>query len=309
MRIVRSVAELIGWRTTVQRHGVTIGFVPTMGALHAGHRSLIRAARLSSDAVVVSLFVNPTQFDQPRDLARYPRRPHADKTLCEQEGVDLLFIPNAEELYPAGFQTTVTVRPLTRRWEGQHRPGHFDGVATVLSKLFSLVRPHRAFFGQKDYQQCIVVRRLVQDLNLGVEIDMLPTVRERDGLAMSSRNARLTRSQRQASPSLYAALQAGEAAIRDGIRSTNRIRRTMQARLAREPLIRTDYLAVCDPETLEPVNTIRGTVVLLGAISIGTLRLIDNLVVSGGAGRRNFPPRTTGGPPAVAVRVRRHARA
>jgi pantoate--beta-alanine ligase len=258
---------------------------------------------------VVSLFVNPTQFDHPKDLARYPRQPHADKGLCAQEGVDVLFTPKPEELYPSGFQTTVMVETLTRRWEGQRRPGHFEGVATVLTKLFSLVRPRRAFFGQKDYQQCVVVRRLVRDLNLGVEIDMLPTVREPDGLALSSRNARLTRDQRRASPALYAALQAGEAAIRDGMRSSPRIERVMHARLAQEPLIRRDYLTVCDPDTLEPVSTIRGTVVLLGAVRMGDVRLIDNLLVSGGRLGRRVPVDTSVGPPAGVARVRRHARA
>jgi pantoate--beta-alanine ligase len=286
MRVVTSVADLVRWRTGVHRHGVVIGLVPTMGALHAGHRSLIRAGRHTCDAVVVSVFVNPTQFDQRRDLARYPRRLAADKALCAQEGVDVLFTPKATELYPAGFQTTVTVDALARRWEGQQRPGHFEGVATILSKLFSLVRPQRAFFGQKDYQQCVVVRRLVQDLNLGVEIDMLPTVREADGLALSSRNAALTPAQRRVAPKLHAALQAGKAAIAHGIHSAMRIKRAMEARLAQEPLIRVEYLAVCDPETLEPLQTIRGTTVLLGAVRVGRIRLVDNLLVNAGKGRQ-----------------------
>lgn len=262
----------------MHRRGVTIGFVPTMGALHGGHRSLIRRARLSCDALVVSIFVNPRQFGPREDLARYPRRVRADARLCEREGVDVLFLPSRSAMYPPEFDTSVAVRRLARRWEGELRPGHFEGVATVVAKLMGLVRPDAAFFGQKDFQQARVVRRLAEDLSLGTRIVLCPTVREPDGLALSSRNAYLSVSQRRAAPVLYAALQAGRAAVRAGVRSAAAIRRAMVRALKAEPKARADYLAVCDPDTLEPLRKATGRVALLGAVRIGRVRLIDNLL-------------------------------
>jgi pantoate--beta-alanine ligase len=253
-----------------------------MGALHAGHAALIRAARLSCDAVVVSLFVNPTQFDDRRDLARYPRSFRHDQALCRRAGVDVLFAPSVRELYPRGFQTTVSVPVVARRWEGTRRPGHFAGVATVVTKLFVLIRPHRAFFGQKDYQQCVLVRRLAVDLHGQVAIEVLPTVREPDGLALSSRNARLSVPQRRRATVLYRALTAGARAIQEGARSARTIRRLMERCVDAESSVRMDYLAVCDPETLEPVERIADSVVLLGAIRLGSVRLIDNVIATPG---------------------------
>ena len=183
---------MAAWSERLRRDGVTIGFVPTMGALHDGHRSLIRAARLRCDALVVSIFVNPAQFSPTEDLCTYPRPIARDRALCREEGVDVSFEPTVRGMYPEGFQTTVTVPALARRWEGEARPHHFAGVATVVTKLFGMVRPHLALFGQKDYQQAALVRQLVDDLNLGVAIQVRPTVRERDGLAMSSRNVYLS---------------------------------------------------------------------------------------------------------------------
>jgi pantoate--beta-alanine ligase len=250
-----------------------------MGALHAGHRALIRAARLSCDAVVVSLFVNPTQFGPKEDFSRYPRKPKADATLCAKEGVDVLFAPPVGEIYPDGFQTTVSVPKLARRWEGEQRRGHFDGVAAVVTKLLTLVRPAAAFFGQKDFQQAALIRRLVEDLNLGARVIVYPTVREADGLALSSRNVYLTPAQRRAAPVLFQALKAGRAAIRAGGRSGVQIQQAMRKVLSAEPLARLDYLAVCDPDRLEPLARVRDRAVLLGAIRIGKIRLIDNLIV------------------------------
>ncbi|MER3425033.1 MAG: pantoate--beta-alanine ligase [Nitrospiraceae bacterium] len=272
MRIVRSAQSMTAWSQALHREGPAIGLVPTMGALHDGHRALIRAARLSCDAVVVSLFVNPLQFGRGEDLSRYPRQ-------FRSEGADVLFAPTRKEMYPPGFQTSVIVQQLSRRWEGEHRPSHFEGVATVVTKLLSLIRPDKAFFGQKDFQQAALVRRLVKDLNLGAEVVILPTVREPDGLAKSSRNVYLTAKQRRAAPVLFAALQAGEAAIKSGMTSAARVQRVMQDRIATEPLARVDYLAVCDSETLAPLPRIAGKTVLLGAIRIGRVRLIDNLLV------------------------------
>lgn len=279
MRIIRSIPTMRAYAMRLEREGVHIGFVPTMGALHQGHRALIRAARLSCDAVVVSIFVNPMQFGPHEDFSQYPRQFKQDAGMCRKEGVDVLFAPTPDAMYPPGFQTSVQVQGVSQRWEGAHRPTHFQGVATVVTKLCNIVRPHTAFFGQKDYQQATVVRRLVADLNLGTTIVQCGTVREPDGLAMSSRNIYLTAAQRRAAPILYTALKAGEAAIRKGGTDAVRIRRMMLMRLAAEPLVHVDYVSVCDPDSLEPLTRITGGVVLLGAIRLGPVRLIDNLLV------------------------------
>jgi len=262
MRIIRSPQAMTTWSDQIRREGVTIGFVPTMGALHDGHRALIRSARLQCDALVVSIFVNPTQFAPTEDLATYPKPIARDRALCRAEGVDVCFEPNAAAIYPDGFQTQVTVPGIAKRWEGESRPHHFCGVATVVTKLFGMVRPHLALFGQKDFQQAALVRQLTKDLNLGVAIQILPTVRERDGLAMSSRNVYLSAENRLVAPVFYRALQAG-----------------MRGLLVKEPAIHIDYLAVCDPSTLEPLTSIERQAVLLGAIRIGSVRLIDNVLV------------------------------
>jgi pantoate--beta-alanine ligase len=250
-----------------------------MGALHDGHRSLIRAARLQCDALVVSIFVNPTQFSPTEDLSKYPRPIARDRTLCREEGVDVCFEPSASTMYPNGFQTTVTVPTLARRWEGEARPHHFTGVATVVTKLFGAVQPHIALFGQKDYQQAALVRQLVQDLNLGVKIQIRPTVREQDGLAMSSRNVYLSANKRRIAPLLSQALQIGKRMIADGIRDVAAIERAMRQTLKREPTIQVEYLSVCDPDSLEPLPVITTRAVILVAVRIGSIRLIDNLLV------------------------------
>lgn len=280
MKIVRRPTAMTQWSERLRLEGVTIGLVPTMGALHEGHRSLIRAARLSCDALVVSIFVNPAQFGPGEDLARYPRPIADDRRLCRREGVDVCFEPPADAMYPPCFQTTVTVSGLAGRWEGAARPHHFTGVATVVTKLFGIVRPHVALFGQKDYQQSVLVRRLMEDLNLNVDVRVKPTVREPDGLALSSRNVYLTAAQRKAAPVLYRALRAGASAIKAGIRSGKKIERVMRYVVAQEPLAHPEYLAACHPNSLEPLSEFDGTVVLLGAVRIGAVRLIDNVVVT-----------------------------
>ncbi len=280
MQTIRTAKAMAAWAAAHHREGVIIGLVPTMGALHAGHRALIRAARLSCDAVVVSLFVNPAQFGPKEDFSRYPRKPKADTLLCAKEGVDVLFAPPVDEIYPDGFQTAVSIPKLARRWEGEQRPGHFGGVATVVTKLLTLVRPTAVFFGQKDFQQAALIRRLVEDLNLGARVIVYPTVREADGLALSSRNEYLTPAQRRAAPVLFQTLKAGRTAIRDGVLSGSKIRQIMRTALSAESMVRLDYLAVCDPDTLEPLTRIRDRAVLLGAIRIGKVRLIDNLLVT-----------------------------
>lgn len=262
----------------MRREGVIIGFVPTMGALHDGHRALIRAARLQCDALVVSIFVNPTQFAPAEDFATYPRRIAQDRQLCRDEGVDVCFEPTAAGIYPKGFQTVVTVPSIARRWEGESRPHHFAGVATVVTKLFGIVRPDLALFGQKDYQQCAVVRRLVKDLNLDIRLVIRRTVRERDGLALSSRNVFLSTEERRIAPIFYHALLAGRRAIEAGMTDPDSAAAIMRKVLEGEPAIRIDYLALCDPDTLEPLDRVDRQTVILGAIRLGSVRLIDNVL-------------------------------
>jgi pantoate--beta-alanine ligase len=279
MKIISTVRSMAAWSERLRREGVAIGFVPTMGALHDGHRSLIRAARLRCDALVVSIFVNPEQFSPTEDLSAYPRPIARDRALCREEGVDVCFEPTARAMYPEGFQTTVTVPAVARRWEGAARPHHFAGVATVVTKLFGMVQPHLALFGQKDYQQAALVRQLVDDLNLGVAILVRPTVRERDGLAMSSRNVYLSPDERRVAPLLSQALHAGRQMIEGGMSDVAAIERTMRHTIEQVPAIHVEYLAVCDPDSLEPLSAAADRAVLLGAVRIGSIRLIDNLLV------------------------------
>ncbi|HKO31033.1 MAG TPA: pantoate--beta-alanine ligase [Nitrospiraceae bacterium] len=279
MKIIRTARSMAAWSERVRREGVTIGFVPTMGALHDGHRSLIRAARLRCDALVVSIFVNPAQFSPTEDLSTYPRPIARDRVLCREEGVDICFEPTVQGMYPKSFQTIVTVPALARRWEGEARLHHFAGVATVVTKLFGIVQPHLALFGQKDYQQAVLVRKLVDDLNLGVAIQVGPTVRERDGLAMSSRNIYLSADERRIAPLLSQALRAGQQMIVGGTRDVAAIERSMRKTVEQAPAIHTEYLAVCDQDSLEPLSVVADRAVLLGAVRIGSIRLIDNLLV------------------------------
>ncbi|MCE9537494.1 MAG: pantoate--beta-alanine ligase, partial [Nitrospirae bacterium] len=238
------------------------------------------AARRRCDALVVSIFVNPTQFGPHEDLTRYPRPIAKDRALCREEGVDVCFEPTTEAMYPEGFQTVVTVPEIARRWEGEARPHHFPGVATVVTKLFGMVRPHLALFGQKDYQQAALIRQLVKDLNLGVAIEVRPTVREADGLAMSSRNVYLNTDERMIAPWLSRALRAGKQAIEGGMKNREAIERSMRKTIQQAPAIHVEYLAICDPDSLEPLTRVTRPAVILGAIRIGSIRLIDNLRVN-----------------------------
>jgi pantoate--beta-alanine ligase len=260
--------------------GKSIGFVPTMGFLHEGHLSLMRKAREENDALVASIFVNPTQFGPQEDLDRYPRDAEGDARKCLSVGVDVLFLPTAAEMYPEKPLVSVTVEGLSDVLEGAVRPGHFRGVATVVAKLFHIVMPHRAYFGQKDYQQCAVIRRMVRGLDLDVEVIVLRTVREIDGLAMSSRNVYLDEEHRRKAACLYRALRAGEDLVRAGAREPETVRQKMRAVMLAEQGVQVDYAEIADPDTLQPLETIEDDLVLLVAARIGTTRLIDNMLVT-----------------------------
>jgi pantoate--beta-alanine ligase len=254
-----------------------------MGWLHEGHRSLMQRARADSATTVVTIFVNPRQFNDASDYSRYPRDEARDLAICEEEGVDLVFAPPVDEVYPPGFDTIVSVGAISRPLEGAARPGHFDGVATVVAILFSLVGAERAYFGQKDFQQVLVIRRMAIDLALPTEVIACPTVREPDGLAVSSRNVHLSPAERAAAPVLRRALLAGRAAWEAGERSGEVIRQAIAAELAREPLARPDYVSVADGTTLREVDRVDAAALLSLAVRIGDTRLIDNEPLRGPA--------------------------
>jgi pantoate--beta-alanine ligase len=279
MIVLTSTAEMQTRTLAARAAGRSIGLVPTMGALHEGHLSLVRAARGEDDVVVVSLFVNPAQFGPGEDLARYPRDLVGDQLKLEAEGVDLLYAPPVEEVYPPGYQTYIDLEELGKRLDGASRPGHFRGVATVVAKLFLVAQPHRAYFGQKDAAQTAVIRRLIQDLKFPVELIVCPIVREIDGLAMSSRNAYLSPAERSAALVLFRSLAAARTSYESGQRSGSALTQILRDTIAAEPLARLDYAAVVDPETLLPLQTIRTPALAAVAAWIGGTRLIDNVVL------------------------------
>jgi len=276
VQIVRNSEELT--RALAERRGGTIGFVPTMGALHAGHIALVAEAKEAADAVVASIFVNPAQFAEGEDFGRYPRREADDAAMLEAAGCELLWAPSVEDIYPSGFATRISVSGVSERWEGEARPGHFDGVATVVAKLLLAVRPDVALFGEKDFQQLAVIRRLVTDLGLPVEIVGVPTVREPDGLALSSRNAYLSADERQRAIALPSALKAARDAILAGAAVGAALRAAKQS-LVDAGFLKIDYLALVDAATLEPLEAPRGEMRLIAAAVVGTTRLIDNMPV------------------------------
>ena len=275
MQTVRNSEELARARASLRGK---VALVPTMGALHAGHMALVAEARKCADHVVSSIFVNPAQFGAGEDFGRYPRREREDARMLEQARCDLLWMPSPEDIYPEGFSTKVSVAGVSERWEGEARPGHFDGVATVVAKLLLAVRPGVAVFGEKDFQQLVVIRRMVTDLNIPVEIVGVPTVREADGLALSSRNAYLSSDERSRAAALPRALGAARSSILDGSSVATSLRGAKQA-LVDAGFLRIDYVALADASTLEPVDQPRGEMRLLAAAVIGTTRLIDNLPV------------------------------
>jgi len=279
MEVISTIKEMQTQADNLRRSGRKIGFVPTMGFLHEGHLSLIKKAGELSDTVVVSIFVNPTQFGPGEDFEKYPRDFERDEKLAEQAGADIIFYPSTEEMYPENYSTYVNVEGLTHGLCGRSRPGHFRGVTTVVTKLFMCVKPHIAVFGQKDAQQAAVIKRMVRDLNFDINIITAPIIRENDGLAMSSRNKYLSPEQRKEALALYDSLKIAEELIRNGELSPAVIIEKMKERITREPDAKIDYVELVDLETLEPVDRVKERVLAAVAVFIGSTRLIDNTVL------------------------------
>jgi len=279
VRVIQSIGEMQSWSEDQRRQGRRIAFVPTMGFLHEGHLCLVRAGKEKGDRVVVSIFVNPMQFTPQEDFAAYPRDFERDCRLLEKEGTDVVFHPPVEEIYPGGFQTHVDVKKLSAPLCGAFRGRHFRGVATVVAKLFNVVRPHVAIFGCKDYQQLQIIRRLVTDLNYDIQIYGHPIVREPDGLAMSSRNVYLNREERQAALSLSRSLYKAELLVRQGEKEGSAITGAVATELGKEPLAKVEYVTLCDAVTLQELERLNGAALLALAVRIGKTRLIDNVVL------------------------------
>jgi len=279
IEVISSVKDMQQHSDRIRALGRTIAFVPTMGCLHEGHLSLIRKGRELGDDLVVSIFVNPAQFAPGEDFEAYPRDPERDLALIEKEKADAIFFPDTQELYPEGFQTYVELEKLPKHLCGISRPIFFTGVATVVAKLFSIVKPHLAVFGEKDYQQLTIIRRMVQDLNFDITIIGQPTIREPDGLAMSSRNTYLSPAQRPAALSLFNALNNADARVKDGINDAEKIIKEAFDLITSYPDTTIDYISICDPETLDDVNIIETPVLMALAVKVGTTRLIDNMIL------------------------------
>jgi pantoate--beta-alanine ligase len=276
VQVVRKISEL---RALREKLGGTVGLVPTMGYLHEGHMLLVKQALAENPVVIVSIYVNPAQFGPKEDFGAYPRDLNRDLELLRDAGVNVVFVPSDEEMYPQEFSSWVDVEKVTERLEGASRPGHFRGVATVVAKLFSIVRPSRAYFGQKDAQQVIVIKRMVVDLNMGMEIVAVPTLRESDGLAMSSRNIYLNSGERQAATILFKALTLARQLTRDGEKDAERIRNQMVSIIRKEPLASIDYVSIAHADTLRELDLIESPALALLAVRIGRTRLIDNMVL------------------------------
>lgn len=279
MKIIKKIREMQRIADEARRKGKIIGLVPTMGYFHEGHLSLMREARRKSDLLVVSIFVNPTQFGPGEDFRSYPRDLKRDLGLARKMGVDVIFAPAVKEMYPKDYLTYIEIEKLSHILEGASRPGHFRGVVTVVAKLFNAIKPHRAYFGQKDFQQTVVIKKMVKDLDMDVKTVVLPTIREKDGLATSSRNVYLKKEERKAAPILYKSLKLAEELIKKGERDSKEIIRKMKELIKRERLITLEYIAITDPETLQKVEKIRKGVNISLAARIGRARLIDNITV------------------------------
>ena len=279
MKIIDSIPRMSTFSKILRKEGKVIGFVPTMGYLHEGHLSLIKTAKKHTDVVIVSVFVNPIQFGPSEDFDKYPRDPKRDEDLACFAGADVIFYPSTKEMYPKGYSTYVDVENLTEGLCGASRPGHFRGVATVVAKLFGIVKPNMAYFGQKDAQQAIVIKKMVKDLNMDVELKVLPTVREPDGLAMSSRNINLSGPERQDAFVLYLSLNKAESMIKEGEREAKKIIKAMKDLIEEKKSARIDYVSIVDTENLKPLGNISGEVLIALAVFIGKMRLIDNIII------------------------------
>ena len=277
MKVISTVAEFKEVRRKIRG---TVGFVPTMGYLHEGHLFLARRAKAENDVSVVSIFVNPTQFGPKEDFARYPRDPDRDLALLEKERTDLVLMPPVEEMYPPGISTWVDVEEVTKKLEGAARPGHFRGVATVVAKLFNIVEPTKAYFGQKDAQQVVVIQKMVTDLNMNLEVVVVPTQREPDGLAMSSRNVYLNPEERQAAVVLWKSMKLAQGLWQKGERDAEEIRHEMVTLIKKEPLARIDYVSIADPRTLDELSHLKGSALVSMAVYVGKTRLIDNMTLA-----------------------------
>lgn len=280
MQTIQTVNELRQWTAQARQKGLRIGLVPTMGALHAGHLSLVQAARKNCDCVVVSIFVNPTQFGPQEDFSKYPRTLEKDSALLAAENVDVIFAPSVEEVYPAGAATFVEVEGLSQRLDGASRPGHFRGVATVVSKLFLMTTPHCAFFGQKDAAQVAVLRKMVRDMHFDLELVACPIVRDSDGLALSSRNTYLTPEERKQALVLSRSLHRVEALIKQGTTSSDTLKSSAKSVFEEEPQVQIDYIAAVDPDSLEDLPDVGNGALFAVAAWVGKTRLIDNLLIS-----------------------------
>ncbi len=279
MQIISHITDMQRWSEARRLEGKTIALVPTMGFLHEGHLSLVREGKKRGDVVIVSIFVNPIQFNQQADFATYPRNLEQDQHMLGEAGTDVLFYPEAGEMYPQGFQTAVEVDKVSQPLCGAFRPGHFRGVATVVTKLFNITKPRVALFGEKDFQQCVVIKRMVKDLNFDLEVLAMPTIREPNGLAMSSRNARLSPTERKTSLCLSRALSRAQELVKGGERHASTILQVVQETIAREGGIRIEYVSLCHPETLERVTAVSGPTLLALAAWVGDVRLIDNRII------------------------------
>lgn len=279
MRVIESIKEMQSHCEALRLSGKRISFVPTMGYFHEGHLSLMREARMTADHVVVSIYVNPTQFGPKEDFSKYPRDFDRDAAMAKSVGVDVIFFPSNQDMYPGGYQTYVDVEQVTKNLCGMSRPGHFRGVTTICCKLFNIVKPHSAIFGKKDFQQLAAIKRMVADLNLDLEIVGLPTYREPDGLAMSSRNVYLSKEERSSALALVGALKLAQNLYAEGERNAVKIIKQAEKVIKNEPFTNIDYIKICDTATLEDVNEIKNEVVMALAVKVGKTRLIDNSVL------------------------------
>lgn len=280
MEIIEKIGKMQERAEQLRISGETISFVPTMGFFHEGHLELMRVGKNTGSKLVISIFVNPIQFGPSEDFERYPRDLEGDLKKAEDVGVDIVFIPSVEEMYPEGFQTKVSVRDLTQHLCGLSRPGHFDGVTTVVAKLFNIVKPHIAIFGQKDYQQLTVISRMVMDLNMDIKIVGVPTVREPDGLAMSSRNTYLKEEERESALSLVRSLELAQNLLNKGEDDPGKIKEEIERFIRKHPYTEIDYVSVCDPDTLEELKTIPDRALVALAVKVGSARLIDNRIIT-----------------------------